>query len=254
VVEVDGWQHRARGSGGYSPGRPDHVMVHHTASNPGSDPDGDVAYICHGADAAPLANLYLSRSGAVHVCAGGATNTNGSGHATWSGGPPDDAMNEHAIGIEAANNGVGEPWPHVQQDAYQRLCVALCDAYGITLDHVRAHHEWAPGRKIDPAGPSMWADGSASWDMDLFRDDLAGLVLPPQPEPPPIVIPEEDAQMPFIVQNTATGQIVLVYAQGLTLGLGGADIPHWIDRYGEPLPISEPMIWDALLAKDPTSR
>src|SRR4029077_14868845 len=77
VHEEPGWQTRARGSGGYDSGRPTHVMVHHTASNPGSDPDGDVAYIARNAADAPLANLYLSRSGDVHVIAAGATNTNG---------------------------------------------------------------------------------------------------------------------------------------------------------------------------------
>ena len=34
VIEVDGWQSRARGSGGFNAGKPDHVMAHHTASGP----------------------------------------------------------------------------------------------------------------------------------------------------------------------------------------------------------------------------
>jgi hypothetical protein len=249
VVQLAGWQTRARGSGGYAPGRPTHVMVHHTASNPGSDPDGDVAYIATGADAAPLANLYLSRSGAVTVIAAGATNTNGSGADSWGGGVPDDAMNEYAIGIEAANNGTGEPWPTVQQDAYGAMCAALCLAYGIPPHQVRGHVEWAPGRKIDPAGPSRWAT-SGTWNMDLFRDDLALEPPPPEPtpEPPP---PEEDAAMPFIVENTTTGQIVLIYADGLTWGIAGADVPHWVDRFGPALPVSGQAEWDALLAKSP---
>ena len=50
----------------------------------------------------------------------------------------------------------------------------MCDAYD--LDPARdvvAHREWAPDRKIDPAGQSAYADGGASWDMNLFRHDVA---------------------------------------------------------------------------------
>jgi hypothetical protein len=181
VDEEAGWQTRARRSGGYDPGRPTHVMVHHTASNPGSDPAGDVAYICHGSDNAPISNLYLSRTGLVVVCAAGATNTNGSGEDTWGGGVPDDAMNSYAIGIEAANNGVGEPWPQAQTKAYVRLCAALGDHYGIPVGHVRGHVEWAPGRKIDPAGPSPWATGAATWNMDAYRSSVFN-TNPPDPD------------------------------------------------------------------------
>ena len=42
VIEVDGWQSRARGSGGYDSSRPNHIMVHHTASGPSSDGWDDV--------------------------------------------------------------------------------------------------------------------------------------------------------------------------------------------------------------------
>jgi hypothetical protein len=167
VVEVDGWQTRARGSGGYDAGRPTHVMVHHTASGPSSDGWPDVNYIAFGSPDAPLSNLYLNRSGTVWVIAAGATNTNG------SGGPldnvPADAMNAHAVGIEAGNDGVGEVWPSAMCDAYVELVAALRSGYG--LDHVRAHWEWAPGRKVDPAGPSRWT-GAGSWPMDPFREDV----------------------------------------------------------------------------------
>ncbi len=199
VVEYGDWRRRARSSGGYTAGLPNHVMVHHTASS--ASPESDVAYIADNADTAPIANLYLARDGAVWVIAAGATNTNGSGSAPWPGGCPDDQMNTHAIGIEAANNGVGEPWPLVQQDAYLTLCHALCAAYAIPADHVRAHWEWAPGRKIDPAGPSHWATGTASWDMPEFRVDAAGNgSTPPQPTP----TPEDDmpAYGPYLIQAT----------------------------------------------------
>ena len=147
-------------------------MVHHTASGAGSDGQADVNYCCYGSADEPLANLYLNRAGKVWVMAAGATNTNGSGHDSWGGGVPDDSMNTHAIGIEAANNGTGEVWPQAQQEAYAKLVQALQDAYLIGTNNVREHAEWAPGRKIDPAGPSRWAS-SGTWNGNNFRNDMA---------------------------------------------------------------------------------
>src|SRR6187401_1426292 len=79
VIEYPGWQGRARSSGGYGDGKPLCVMWHHTASGAGSDGQSDAAYIAEGDEDAPLANLYIERSGAVWVLAAGATNTNGKG-------------------------------------------------------------------------------------------------------------------------------------------------------------------------------
>ncbi len=61
---------------------------------------------------------------------------------------------------------------------------AICKHYSIPVDHVRSHFEWAPGRKIDPSGPSMWA-ASGKWNMDEFREDVAAsLTFPPPQELP----------------------------------------------------------------------
>ncbi len=174
TIEVDGWPTRARSSGGYAAGRPTHVMVHHTASGPSSDGWPDVNYIAFGSGDRPLSNLYLNRGGSVWIIAAGATNTNGSGGPI--DGVPANSMNSYAIGIEAGNNGVGEVWPDPQQSAYVALVAALCGAYAIP--YVRAHFEWAPGRKVDPAGPSRWSKpsgggGANLWRMDDFRADLA---------------------------------------------------------------------------------
>jgi hypothetical protein len=187
VQEEGGWQSRARGSGGYSGGLPCAVMVHHTASGPSSDGQPDVDYMCYRADARPIANLYLSRSGKVWVMAAGATNTNGSGGPL--GPVPADSMNSSAIGIEAGNDGVGEAWSVAQQDAYVRLVSALCAHYAIPTGQAWSHAEWAPGRKVDPAGPCRWTPAGGTWPMAEFRADL-GTPLPPSPtaEVPPMVI------------------------------------------------------------------
>jgi hypothetical protein len=172
--------------GYYSGGLPCAVMIHHTASGPSSDGQPDCDYMCYRADARPIANLLLSRTGQVWVMAAGATNTNGSGGPL--GPVPSDSMNSSAIGIEAGNDGVGEPWPQTQQEAYTTLVRALCDRYAIDVGNVHSHAEWAPGRKVDPAGPSRWT-ASGTWNEDAFRGDVA-TGWPGQLPPPTAPLPE----------------------------------------------------------------
>jgi hypothetical protein len=169
VREIDGWQQRQRGGTGYGQEDPIGIVVHHTASSSSWDGEPDVNYLAVQCDVAPMSNLYVDRSGQWWVIAGGATNTNGTG-GPW--GPiPLDSANSRVIGIEAGNNGVGEPWPDVMQDAYVAGVAALADAYGVEAGNILAHHEWAPTRKLDPAGPSRFGsiNSSQSWDMDRFR-------------------------------------------------------------------------------------
>ena len=179
VVEVDGWQTRGRGgtggnsTGGYQAGKPDHVIVHHTASPASSDGWPDVDYCTFADSDAPLCNLYLARDGTVYVCAAMATNCNGSGHDPC-GHVADDSMNAAAIAIEAGNNGTGEHWPDPQLDSYVALCAELDAAYGIPTGRIHSHAEYAPGRKSDPAGPDRYAAGATPWNMDAFRGDVGG--------------------------------------------------------------------------------
>jgi hypothetical protein len=171
-----GWDTRGRSSGGYDAVLA--VFAHHTASS--TSPDGDCRYMWEGSPDRPIGAMLLDRGGRVTVGAAGATNTQGKGGpvTTSVGTIPLDKGNVYGLAVEAANNGVGEPWPTAQQEAYVVLVAALCDAYG--LDVARdciSHREWCepscPGRKVDPAGPSRWATGTASWDMDTFRNDAA---------------------------------------------------------------------------------
>jgi hypothetical protein len=249
VVQVDGWQYRARGSGGYDGGRPNHVMVHHTASGPESDGWDDVNYCTYGDEDAPLCNLYLARDGTIYVCAAGGTNTNGSG-SDPCGLINDDAMNSSAIGVEAGNDGVGEPWPERQQDAYVALCDALCAAYGIGVVQVHGHAEWT-SRKIDPAGPSRYAWDDGTWDMDEFREDVGLGSIPPEPAPGPTPTPpqEGDDDMPtFIIQNTTNGENALVYGDGKVTGIADPDLAKFVERFGWPLPV-QPEVFDDFASK-----
>lgn len=194
VFEVNGWQSRSRSSGGFNDGQPDHLMAHHTASPASADGWPDANYMCYSSDIRPVANLLLARDAAVYVMAAGATNTNGSG-SDPCGMMANDSMNTRAIGVEAGNDGVGEPWPQVQQEGYVALCQALCAHYGIATSRIHSHAEYAPTRKIDPAGPSRWSphptggSGGNMWSMPDFRRDVAAAPGPgpgPGPTPPPI--------------------------------------------------------------------
>jgi hypothetical protein len=197
VFEVEGWEYRARGSGGYADGRPWAFVWHHTASD--TDPANDVNYICYGNPDAPVANLYLDRDGAVWVCAGGATNTNGKGGpVTVSKGViPLDQLNTYAVSMEIANAGTGQPWPQVQVNAAFAVSLAVCAAYGLQPDDVLTHYGWCEpsckGRKIDPATADAvqgaWRPSSVSTSGTWSQDDLraecrrrATVTPPPTPE------------------------------------------------------------------------
>lgn len=210
VVEYDGWQNRARSSGGFDSGKPFCVMVHHTASPSSWNGWKDADYIAEGDEDAPLANLYIDRAGIVFVIAAGATNTNGKGRSVQfsRGTVPADSMNTHAIGIEMGNDGVGETWPQAQVDA-MFACVLACNAaVGNAPNDVCTHNYYAPDRKIDPAtaaavkGPWKPSSVTSSGTWDLADIETEAITrsgqpwVPPTTEPePPIPAPEDDEDM-----------------------------------------------------------
>jgi N-acetylmuramoyl-L-alanine amidase len=195
VVEYDGWQTRARSSGGFESGRPWCIMWHHTASK--TSPANDASYMCHGSPDKPIANILLARDGVVWVLAAGATNTNGKGKAIGvsKGTVPKDSMNTYAVGIEIANNGVGEPYSQAQIDAAFVLSNTLAEHLSLHPTDVCTHQFYAPDRKIDPAtamavqGP--WrpdsVTSSGTWDQsDLEAECLRRVgAEPPDPDPDP---------------------------------------------------------------------
>lgn len=185
---VDGWETRSRGSGDFVD-----VMgigAHHTASN--TTPAKDEAWCIHNSPDEPIGNGLLLRSGVFRLWSVRATNTQGKGgpYLSSRGTIPKDSGNSRFFAIEAANDGLGEPWPLEQIDTYLLLCCALIDCIthetpGVPpqVGDILAHFEWAPGRKFDPAGNSPYAAGGALWDMDAFRGDVfARLMAGPDPE------------------------------------------------------------------------
>lgn len=239
VVEQEGWQTRARSSGGYADGRPWCVMWHHTASAPGADPASDAAYMSYNADAAPIANILLARDGTAWILAAGATNTNGSGNAmTFSRGTvPADSMNTYAIGMEIQNSGVGEPYPAVQMDNAFAVSLALCAAYGLTPDDICTHSVYAPSRKIDPATADAvqgsWrpasVNSSGSWSLDDLADECYNrFTTAPVPVPPL----EDDEEMAFLIRDVESGSVALVYGDGKVTHIDGTALDGMIARFG----------------------
>ncbi|HEX2578680.1 MAG TPA: N-acetylmuramoyl-L-alanine amidase [Aquihabitans sp.] len=162
VVEHAGW--RTRGS----ELRAIHgVVCHHTATSARTSDSAVARLLIVGrADLkGPLCQLGLRRSGVFDVITSGRGSHNGFGR--WG---------NDSIGIEAYNDGVGEPWRPVQVDAYQRGCAAICRHLRLSASFVQGHKETDPRRKIDPAGI----------DMHAFRARVTDLL---KPTPPPAAVP-----------------------------------------------------------------
>jgi len=199
VVEVEGWQTRARSSGGF-PSTPLGVQWHHTASQ--TSPENDIQWQVYGCDDAPVGNMTLMRDASIWLIAAGAANTAGKGGPlTLSRGTiPLDSANTRTVAMEVANSGVGEPWSEVQVNAYFAASNAINARLGNLPTDVFSHALGAgdgwTDRKIDPAtadavqGP--WkprsVNSSGTWSLADIRAECAaraGLPVPPTPVPVP---------------------------------------------------------------------
>jgi N-acetylmuramoyl-L-alanine amidase-like protein len=152
VVEDPGWTTRGADKL-LSRMDPQIVLAHHTATGTNWT-DAAVANLLVKGRAdlpGPLAHLGLQRDGVYIIIASGVANHGGAG--SWK----NITGNKRCIGIEAYNNGLGEPWPPVQMDAYDRGSAALLRQIGKDASFLAGHKEYAtpPGRKIDPYGIDM---------------------------------------------------------------------------------------------------
>lgn len=222
VVEYEGWQTRAKASGGYADGsRPWGVMWHHTASN--ATPGNDASYMCYGSPDAPIANVLIARDGTVWLLAAGPTNTNGKGGPySFSGGNvPADSMNSYAFGVEIANEGTGEAYPEAQINAAFLVSNVVNQVMGNAPSDVCTHQQWAPSRKVDPATAAAvqggWAPASCTsagtWSLLDLRAECEW-----RADPPPQ--PERDDEMACTLYELIDADAVFV---GLTAGGVGTD-------------------------------
>lgn len=141
VEETDGWKTRGKDLHAV-----DGIVWHHTATGPGTSDANVTRLLINGRSdlRGPLAQLGLNRAGTFIVVTSGKANHNGYG--LWG---------NDAIGIEAYNDGVGEPWPDAQVDAYVRGTRAIIDHLNLPISQVKGHKETDPNRKVDPRGLDM---------------------------------------------------------------------------------------------------
>lgn len=175
VVVAPGWQTRGVEYAHAIEG----VIGHHTASNrrSGNLPSHSVCVTGRPDLKGPLCGVLLGRDGLCDVIASGIGNHAGRG--VW---PGIRLGNGDTIGVEAENDGIGEPWTIVQMDAYEILAAALLGHVNRGAERFCSHYEWARpiGRKIDPAGPWVgggdWYSGGrprVSWSARNFRARVA---------------------------------------------------------------------------------
>lgn len=188
VVEIPGWQTRGHGD----VGKIELIIEHHTAEKIDSDTKPVLTLLTEGRPGSPgvkplmgpLCQLALGQDGIFYVIAAGLAYHAGAG--SWKG---ITAGNQSSIGIEAENNGLGEPWPEIQIDAMARGSAALAVYCGLSSDRVIGHKEWAPTRKIDP-----------NFDMVPFRDRVFKYMVKPAvisaapapPAPTPVAVKPVD--------------------------------------------------------------
>ena len=239
VVELDGWQTRARSSGGYDGAGPWAVFWHHTASS--GDGAADAHYCTFGSADAPVCNVVVGRDGVVYVCAAGATNTNGKGgpHLLPGGRTiPLDGANSRVFGMELSSDGVGMTYPAAQMTAAFAVSLTVA-GYGIRPDDVVTHQVWAPTRKIDPATATAVQGGwsprsvtsSGTWSLPDLRAELNARAGAPAPTPDP----GDDDMALFLIESPAGGWYVTdgltarkaIQPGGIDFALDGIDKGLW---------------------------
>lgn len=147
TIRVPGWDARGWTSVAFRG-----LVCHHTASGRGRNAPS-LSTVTYGRPGlpGPLCQVLLARDGTCYVVAAGGANHAGRGG--WDG----LVGNSTVMGIEAENDGVDEPWPAVQIDAYHRCARALNAGMAAAARRTCGHKEWAPTRKIDPTGIDMAA-------------------------------------------------------------------------------------------------
>lgn len=163
VHEQSGWT--TRGSDSFDPYG---LIVHATAGRLSVDSDIRVLLTGSATAPAPIAQLFLARSGEWWVIASGRCN-----HAlTGRAGLLRNLGNSRLIGIEAANDNRSEPWPKAQYDSYVRGVAAICRHLGWDpLKRVSGHKEHQPPPdKFDP-----------TFDMHAFRAHVKAALTSPVP-------------------------------------------------------------------------
>ncbi|MER7738899.1 N-acetylmuramoyl-L-alanine amidase [Streptomyces sp. NPDC096538] len=215
VEEYPGWRTRERDAAtGKAFGPVRMFLNHHTAGRNAKDvvAKNGVAGL-----PAPLAHVYLARSGVATMCSAGRANHAGamavnayasfrdekSTHPAPSKASGTVDGNDVSYGVETENEGDGKDvYPRKQYDAWVRINAAVCRFHGWTADSVGCHKETSVEGKVDPRGPveGYGSRGRFEFTPKQFRADVAerlkhpatwspGTTAPAKPTPTP---PKED--------------------------------------------------------------
>lgn len=167
VHEVPHWE--GRGGGALRPGG---KVNHHTAGSRSGGNTASLRLVTFGREGLrnALCNWYEARNGDLYIVAALTAWHAGSGG--WHG----LSGNSRVIGLEAENDGLGEPWSARMLDAAAALDVECMREFGYPVLMIPEHKEWT-SRKPDRRG----IDGPA-WRRRI----AAGGGSPP---PPPSIAP-----------------------------------------------------------------
>lgn len=186
VHEVPHWETRGKGTL-----RPGGKVNHHTAGGQRGGNTASLRLVTFGREGLrnALCNWYEARNGDLWIVAGLVAWHAGSGG--WQG----LTGNSRVIGLEAENDGLGEPWSARMLDAAAALDVECVREFGYGVGMIPEHREWT-SRKPDRRG----IDGP-SWRRRVDAELRHAPVNPPIPPPPPPVI-EEDDVLVYRVKDT----------------------------------------------------
>lgn len=167
VHVVDGW--KTRGKDTFGPVRG--ITCHGTGGGVSGTDKDEIRTLVRGRPdlSPPIAQLYLSRSGAWFVVASGTAHHNSMG---WAG-PNKGFGNDRLLGIEAQHNNRSEPWTVTQYTSYVRGVAALARKLDIPVRRIAGHKEHQPC----PA-PSDDVDckGDPTLNMTKFRAAVAAVL------------------------------------------------------------------------------
>jgi N-acetylmuramoyl-L-alanine amidase-like protein len=212
VREYPGWRTRERDDETGKTFGPVHMILnHHTAGR--NDLDVVAKNGIPGVLSAPLAHIWLGRTGAAWLCSAGRANHAGNmavnayeSFLNESATHPAPAKssgtvdgNDVAYGIETENRGDDKDvYPRVQYDAWVRINAAFCREYEWTAESCGGHKETSIEGKPDPRGPveGYGTRGRFDFTPGQFRKDVAERLkhtaswspgtAPPAPKPPTV--------------------------------------------------------------------
>ncbi len=227
ISEYPGWRTRERDDETGKTFGPVHMVLnHHTA---GRDDLNVVARNGYSGLPAPLAQIWLGRTGVAWLCSAGRANHAGlmaknaydsflNESATHpaplkSSGTVDG--NDVAYGIETENRGDGKDiYPRVQYDAWVRINAAFCREYDWSAESCGCHKETSIEGKPDPRGPVEGYGTRARFDFapSQFRRDVAERLKhaaswsPPTTTTPPTVPTPTTEQRLSALEQTVKAQ------------------------------------------------